>query len=1057
MQNEEELNMKAREARLIGPLRSIGKMWLIAFLLMTVFVTGCSDNSSPQWNGDGGGSNAGSSAPSVSFTDPGRGEIGVAVNQKVAAVFSKNMDPTTLTAATFLLTGPGATPIPGTVTCVGQVATFSPTSALAANTVYTATLTTGAKDPSGIALAANFTWTFTTGVGPDTTAPTVTLADPIDGTINVATNRRVAAAFSKNMDPATVTNVTFTLAGPGGTPVAGTVTSVGPVAVFIAASNLANSAVYTATISTGAKDLAGNALAANYTWSFTTGVGPDLTPPTVTLTDPVNSATNVAINQKIAAAFSEGMDPTTINNVNFKLAGPGATPVAGTVTFVGQTATFLPNSNLANSATYTATISTGVKDLAGNALAANYTWSFTTGVGPDLTPPTVTLTDPVNSATNVAINKRIAAAFSEGMDPTTINNVNFKLAGPGATPVTGTVTFVGQTATFLPGSNLANSATYTATMTTGVKDLAGNALAVNYTWSFTTGAAPDTTPPTVTLTDPIDTATNVAINKEIAAAFSKGMDPTTITNVNFTLAGPGATPILGTVTFVGQTATFQPNSILANSATYTATISTGVKDLAGNALAANYTWSFTTGAAPDLTPPTVLLTDPVNTATNIAVNHQVAATFSKGMDPTTINNINFTLAGPGALPVAGTVAMIGQVATFTPTNDLAFNTLYNATITTGVKDLAGNALAANYTWTFTTGAGPDITPPIVTLTDPANGATDVPINKRIAATFNESMDPTTITNLSFTLAGPGGTAVPGIVTYVGLTATFAPASNFAINTPYNATISTDAKDLAGNALAANYTWSFTSGIRTVPQQIPLGAVASFGSFGGGAGITNEGLLTVINGDIGTSGASTMMTGLFDALGVHYTTTPLNAGNVTGTIYTATAPPGSIIASVAALDAQNAYDKLTPALLPGGIVLSNDQLGGRTLLPAIYQSASGSYLITGSDLTLDAQGDPNAVWVFQMATFLTVGGPGAAFPQSVILTNGAQAKNVFWQVGSAATINAGGGGTMVGTIIAQAGVTISTSGSVIISTLNGRALGLAASVTMVNTHMNIPAP
>jgi hypothetical protein len=93
----------------------------------------------------------------------------------------------------------------------------------------------------------------------------------------------------------------------------------------------------------------------------------------------------------------------------------------------------------------------------------------------------------------------------------------------------------------------------------------------------------------------------------------------------------------------------------------------------------------------------------------------------------------------------------------------------------------------------------------------------------------------------------------------------------------------------------------------------------------------------------------------------------------------------------------------------------------------------------------------------MATTLTVGGPGADFPQSVTLTNGAQAKNVYWQVGSAATINAAGGGTMKGTIIAQAGVSISTAGNVDIVTLDGRALSLVGSVTMVNTIVNVPAP
>jgi len=133
------------------------------------------------------------------------------------------------------------------------------------------------------------------------------------------------------------------------------------------------------------------------------------------------------------------------------------------------------------------------------------------------------------------------------------------------------------------------------------------------------------------------------------------------------------------------------------------------------------------------------------------------------------------------------------------------------------------------------------------------------------------------------------------------------------------------------------------------------------------------------------------------------------------------------------------------------------LANLTLVPGNYTASAGTFMIEGGDLTLDAQGDANAVWVFQMATTLTVGGPGAAFPQSVILVNGAQAKNVYWQVGSAATINAAGGGTMVGTIISQAGTAVSTAGNTSIVTINGRVLSLNASVTLVDTVINVPAP
>ena len=92
-----------------------------------------------------------------------------------------------------------------------------------------------------------------------------------------------------------------------------------------------------------------------------------------------------------------------------------------------------------------------------------------------------------------------------------------------------------------------------------------------------------------------------------------------------------------------------------------------------------------------------------------------------------------------------------------------------------------------------------------------------------------------------------------------------------------------------------------------------------------------------------------------------------------------------------------------------------------------------------------------MWVFQSAAALTVG--LSATPRSVMLVNGAQARNVFWQVGSAARIE--DGSTMVGTIIAPAGVTISTAGQTVQTTLTGRAIGLTASVTMVNTTIVAP--
>ncbi len=162
-----------------------------------------------------------------------------------------------------------------------------------------------------------------------------------------------------------------------------------------------------------------------------------------------------------------------------------------------------------------------------------------------------------------------------------------------------------------------------------------------------------------------------------------------------------------------------------------------------------------------------------------------------------------------------------------------------------------------------------------------------------------------------------------------------------------------------------------------------------------------------------------------------------------------------IATQALSDANAAYLSISPASMPGGTDPGAGELGGLTLAPGVYKSASGTFNISNGDLTLDAQGNPNAVWVFQTDSGLTVGIAGPTGAKSVILINGALPKNVFWYIGSTATINGAGGGTMVGTIIANSGVTFSTAGNAAQTVLNGRALSLISSVTMVNTTINVP--
>jgi ketosteroid isomerase-like protein len=970
-------------------------------------------------------------APTVISTVPAAGATGILVNSVVSATFSEPMNPATFTNATFTLTtliGGVATPIAGVVTYSGSTATFTPTLVLAANKLFTATITTGAKDPAGAALARNFVWTFTTAP-----PPTVVSTVPANLAPAVVVNTPISATFSEAMDPTTINGTTFKVTGPGVTPVAGVVSYSGTTATFTPTLVLANSALFTATITTGAHDLTGAPLAANFVWTFTTAP-----PPTVVSTVPANLANTVAVNTPISATFSVAMNPATITGTTFKVTGPGATAVAGAVTYAGNTATFTPTAILANSTLFTATITTGAQDTTGAPLAANFVWTFTTAPPPAVVPPTV----PPSNAVAVAEGVVLSATFSVPMEASTINTTTFTLTGPGATPVTGAVNYSGNTATFTPAARLAPSTLYTATITTGATDATGAPLAANYVWTFTTAPLP-----AVTSTVPASGATNVPLNQKVAATFNTPMTATTITAAGtFTLATTtGGTAVPGAVTYdaSSNTAIFTPTAALSASTQYTATITTAAQSAQGNALPANYVWSFTTGTAANAVAPTVTSTNPANAAITVPLNQKVAATFSTFMDPSTISAAGtFTLvATVGSVAVPGTVSYAGKTALFTPTANLTASTQYTATITTAAKDLTGVAMAANYVWNFTTGIATNLVGPTITVTNPASAAPNVFIDTTVSATFSTAMDPTTISNATFTLAvaGVGGAPVSGTVTYDSASqiATFVPSANLTANTQYTATVSNMVKDLSGNALASGPAstppdpWSFTTGATTGaagPAIINLGSAGSFAVMAT-ASITSTGPV-VINGNVGLAPG---------------TSQGIPPAQVNGTIHV-----NDPIVTQAQADLLAAYNdatsRSTNALtLPGN-------MGGLTFTPGLYVNST-SVLISGAgpgnNVTLDAQGDPNAVFIFKMGSTLTT-----ATSSQVILAGGAKASHVFWQVATSATL--GVTSIFEGNVLAATSITINTGAAVTGSMFAGAAGG-AGSATINASTVTVPAP
>jgi len=329
------------------------------------------------------------------------------------------------------------------------------------------------------------------------------------------------------------------------------------------------------------------------------------------------------------------------------------------------------------------------------------------------------------------------------------------------------------------------------------------------------------------------------------------------------------------------------------------------------------------------------------------------------------------------------------------------------------------------------GPGSPLVPPTVTTVTPPNASTLVcPNTALVTATFSKPMNAATINTTTFTLT-MGGASVAGAVTYVAATdvATFTPSAALAPNTAFTATITTGAKDPFGNGLAANFVWTFTTSPTCPPPAgaIPLGAACGFGILGGSTVTNVAGTATTVSGDVGVwPGAA--ITG-FGA-----------PASITGAFHA-----GDAVAMTAQGDLTTAYNNA--AGTAGGAVLTAD-IGGQTLPPGVYKttSAQPSLGITGN-LTLDGKGDPNAVWIFQIVTTLTT----AAGNSQIILINGANSHNVFWQVGSSATL--GTTTKFSGTIMALSSITITTG-----ATLNGRALARNGAVTLdTNTVVVPPCP
>ena len=758
---------------------------------------------------------ADTTSPTVMMVTPSDGATGIGVTTPIVLSFSEALNANTVSGDTFTLFANGQEISPS-VTRSADNRTVTLTTTLPADSTVQVVATSGVQDLVGNALA-DFSSQFTTGPALDTGRPRVVVQRPGSGASNVAVDTSVVLYTDEPLDAATIPGALRV--SQDGMLVSGTstVTGNGRTIEFMPDVPWANDALIQIFLDETAQDVSGNALN-NYQGQFHTVVDTNTIPPQVAQTSVDVLSFGVPLNPVLEVAFTEALDPATVNATNVTVRPFVSTfnrcigTVVSTVSLVnGNVIRVVPDTPLVASTSYELCVEPGVQDLGGEALAFRFLGSFTTGAAQDAVIPSVVGVSPPDGATDVGVNVGIHVRFDEPVNPVSVSEQTIVLSDGTAAEVACTINFTdsGQDVVIVPHGPLADAALYSLTID-GVTDLAGNAVTPQTT-QFTTGVGPDTTRPTVVDSNPVSGAVDVPTNAAITVVLDEPVDPVTVSETSLVLRDNSTFQnVVGTRTLSadGRTISLVPDAPLAVGRSYRFFGNNGIQDLAGNILFGPDV-SFTTSFTADTTGPQVLGTSPVDGFADVPTNVQIEVAFDEPVQASSIDQV--TLGGGGApIDAKRTLSNGNQALTLIPLLPLAPNTLHTLTVD-GVLDVGNNPIAVPVVTSFTTGTGADLVRPGVVSTTPFSGATDVPTNAVFSVTVDEPLNPLTVTASSFRLRDNStfqNVAGTRSVSADGRTVTFTPDLPLVGSRSYALTNSS-VKDLAGNT-SSSFTVRFTT-------------------------------------------------------------------------------------------------------------------------------------------------------------------------------------------------------------------------------------------------------